>query len=191
MGEIFSNINTDFLYKSNNFIDICVPPGRISKLFTFGGKMRALKIAPFILALLLLLNCPEASAKANTVDLYINAVMTGNTGELEKILAPNFWYIGANGHIRDKEHFIEEIKNKKLIINRLTLSNERETSVGDTRLLTANGIFQGKSDIPLPDGLMRFSLVLANNQGQEQVTLFQATPVIPTHDCADGNCRIK
>lgn len=153
--------------------------------------MRALKFAPFLLALLLVFNCSDANAKADTIDLYTNAVMTGDTAELEKILAPNFWYIGANGHIRDKEHFIAEIRDKKLVVNRISLSNMRETQVGNTRLLTSNGTFQGKSDMPLPYGLMRFTTVLVDNHGQEQVALFQATPVIPTKECEDGNCRIK
>lgn len=130
-------------------------------------------------------------AKANTVDLFTDAMMTANIPVLEKTLAPNFWYIGPNGHIRDKEHFIAEIKSKKLQIDRITFMNLRETTVGDTRLLTSNGTFNGKSDMPLPEGLMRNTLVLAHNNGTEQVALFQITPVIATPDCKDGNCRIK
>lgn len=141
--------------------------------------------------LTLLLFAGSAHAKANTVELFTNAVRTGDIPVLEKTLAPNFWYIGSNGHIRDKDHFIDEIRAKKLVIDQITLSNLRETSVGETRLLTANGTFRGKSDMPLPDGLMRYTLVLGNNRGQEQIALFQITPVIATHDCSDGNCRIK
>lgn len=148
-------------------------------------------LCAFLLLAMLCISVSNAQAKANTVELYTNAVITGDAPALEKILAPNFWYIGANGHIRDKDHFITEIRDKKLIVDRLSLTNMRETQVGDTRLLTANGYFRGKSDMPLPDGLMRFTLVLAKNQGQEQVVLFQATPVIATQDCKDGNCRIK
>lgn len=144
-----------------------------------------------LIATIFLFNAQTAESRANTVDLYTNAVMTADVPELEKILAPNFWYIGANGHIRDKDHFIGEIKDKKLIVNRLSLTNLRETQIGETRLLTANGIFQGKTDMPLPDGLMRFTLVLGKNKGEEQIVLFQATPVIATDDCKDGNCRIK
>lgn len=152
--------------------------------------MKASSLLPLILCLVLF-SAVQANAKADTVDLFTNAVLTGDIPELEKVLAPNFWYIGANGHIRDKEHFIAEIKEKKLVINRLSLSNMRETQVGQTRLLTANGEFKGQSDLPLPEGLMRFTLALADNHGQEQAVLFQVTPVIPTHDCKDGNCRIK
>lgn len=141
--------------------------------------------------LFVLVSCVGAYAKADTVDMYTNAVITADTSVLENVLAPNFWYIGANGHIRDKEHFIQEIKDKQLVIDRLSLSNMRETKVGETRLLTANGVFHGKSSMPLPEGLMRFTLVLADNDGKEQVVLFQATPVISTPDCKDGNCRIK
>lgn len=130
-------------------------------------------------------------AKADTVDMYTDAVMTADIPVLEKILAPNFWYIGANGHIRDKEHFIQEIRDKQLVVNRLSFFNLRETKVGETRLLTSNGEFKGVSTNPRPQGLMRFTLVLADNKGQEQVVLFQATPVIATDDCKDGNCKIK
>lgn len=153
--------------------------------------MKFFKLAPLAIALTILLGAGTALAKADTMSLYVNAVMTGDAAALEKILAPNFWYIGANGHIRDKEHFIQEIRDKKLVVDRITLLNERETKVGDTRLITANGVFHGKSDMPLPDGLMRYTAVLANNKGQEQVALFQATPVIATDDCKDGNCKIK
>lgn len=152
--------------------------------------MRAIQIALLFMSLLFL-NVDSANAKASTTDLFTNAVMTGDSVELEKILAPNFWYIGANGHIRDKDHFIGEIRDKKLVVNRLSLSNMRETQVGNTTMLTSNGVFQGKSDMPLPDGLMRYTMVLVDNQGKEQVALFQATPVIPTKECEDGNCRIK
>ena len=76
-------------------------------------------------------------------------------------------------------------------MDRLTLTNVRDTKVGNTRMLTANGYFKGTAVPPLPQGLMRFTMVLANNNGQEQVALFQATPVEPTPDCKDGNCKIK
>ncbi|MBD5553036.1 MAG: nuclear transport factor 2 family protein, partial [Desulfovibrio sp.] len=141
--------------------------------------------------LTLALACPCAFARADIVDLYTDAVMTGNVGELEKLLAPNFWYIGGNGHIRDKENFIREIRDKELVVDRLSLTNLRETKVGDTRLLTANGTFKGQSVAPRPQGLMRYTMVIADNNGQPQVVLFQATPVIATPTCEDGNCKIK
>lgn len=152
--------------------------------------MRLFRFLPAFL-FLFLFGCGVAFAKADTVELFANAVMTGDIPALEKTIAPNFWYIGANGHIRDKQHFIQEIKDKQLVIDRLTLLNNRETKIGDTRLVTANGSFHGTSVLPLPEGLMRYTMVLANNKGQEQVALFQATPVIPTKDCKDGNCKIN
>lgn len=144
-----------------------------------------------VLAALLLISAVPTFAKADPAELYATAVMSADIPELEKLLAPNFWYIGANGHIRDKENFIKEIKDKTLVVDDLALFNQRETKVGDTRLLTANGAFRSKSPMPAPQGLMRFTMILANNHGQEQVALFQATPVIATPDCNDGNCKIK
>ncbi len=130
-------------------------------------------------------------ARIATIDRYAEAVMTADIPVLEKLLAPNFWYIGGNGHIRDKENFIREIRDRSLVVDRLALTNERETKVGDTRLITANGTFKGQSAAPRPQGLMRFTVVLVNNMGQEQVALFQATPVIASEECPDGNCKIK
>lgn len=153
--------------------------------------MKLPKLGPFVIVLAFVL-CPGAVfAKADTAELYTNAVMTADVPALEKLLAPNFWYIGGNGHIRDKENFIKEIKDKVLVVDRLTLSNMRETKVGETRLLTSNGIFKGESAMPRPQGLMRYTMVIANNDGREQVVLFQATPVISTDECKDGNCKIK
>lgn len=138
-----------------------------------------------------LLLCVSARAKVATIDRYAEAVRTADAPVLEKLLAPNFWYIGGNGHIRDKENFIREIQDRTLVVDRLSLINERETKVGDTRLITANGTFRGQSAAPRPQGLMRFTVVLVNNDGEEQVALFQATPVIASEECPDGNCKIK
>lgn len=155
------------------------------------SPMKFFRRAAIAVVLTLILGCGVALAKADTVDMFANAVITGDISVLEKTLSPNFWYIGANGHIRDKEHFIQEIKDKQLVVDRLTLLNNRETKVGGTRLVTANGVFHGKSVVPLPDGLMRYSMVLADNNGHEQVALFQVTPVIATKECQDGNCKLK
>lgn len=140
-------------------------------------------------AILLLYGTIEA--KVALIDRYAEAVTTADAPVLEKLLAPSFWYIGSNGHIRDKENFIREIQDKTLVVDRLALSNERETKVGDTRLITANGTFKAQSALPRPQGLMRFTVVLVNNNGQEQVALFQATPVVASEECPDGNCKIK
>lgn len=148
---------------------------------------RLLSLSCLAVALL----CGQCLAKANTIELFTNALITADIPELEKLIAPNFWNIASNGHISDKEHFIASIKDKKLVIDRLKLTNIRETKVGDTRLLTATGEFHGTSEVPRPQGNLRYTLVLANNNGQEQVVLMQSTPVVPTPECSDGNCKIK
>lgn len=132
-----------------------------------------------------------AQAKVDVVDQYVNAVMTADIPALEKLLAPNYWNIASNGHIWDKEHFLQALRDKELVVNRLSFTNVRETKVGETRLLTSNGEFYGKALNPRPEGLMRFTMVVANNNGKEEVVLFQVTPVVPTKECKDGNCKIK
>ena len=153
--------------------------------------MNFLKSAFLVCTLFLCLSAGQAHAKADTVALYTEAVMTGDIPALETLLAPNYWYIAANGHIEDKEHFIQSIKNKDLVIDRLTITNVRTTMIGGATLLTGNGYLKGTTVPALPEGLMRFSLVVVKNQNREQVVLFQATPVVSTVDCKDGNCKIQ
>ena len=93
-------------------------------------------------ALSLSLGLRTAAAKADVVELYANAVISADTEMLEKVLAPNYWHIAANGHIQDKEHFIESIKNKQLVINHLTLTNLRRSMIGDCTIMTGNGILR-------------------------------------------------
>ncbi len=146
-------------------------------------------VAPMLLALALA--CGTAHARANTVLLYTEAMLTGDVPALETLLAPNYWHISPNGHIRDKQHLIQSIRNKELVIDRLDFANGRTSLIGDAKLVTGTGRLQARSTTPLPEGLMRFMLVLVTNKGREQVVLFQATPVMATPDCKDGNCKIQ
>ena len=147
--------------------------------------------AALFTALLLTLSGGLAQAKPDTVELYTEAVMIGDVPALETLLAPNYWHINANGHIEDKEHFINTIKNKELVIDRLTFTNARTAMIGDAKLITGTGYLKAKATPPLPQGLMRVTVVVVSNKGREQVVLFQATPVIATDDCNDGNCKIQ
>lgn len=85
--------------------------------------MKILQVTTVFIALVIALSGGLAHAKADTVALYTEAVMTGDIPALETLLAPNYWHINANGHIEDKEHFINTIKNKELVIDRLTFTN--------------------------------------------------------------------
>ena len=121
-----------------------------------------------------------ALAKADVTELYAEALMTGDVESLDKLLAPNYWHVSANGHIQDKEHFLASLKERKLV-----------TVMGDVTLVTANGELKGSATPPLPQGLMRYTMVL-NKVGKEtKIVLFQATPVVPSQDCRDGNCAIR
>lgn len=148
-------------------------------------------LAALFAALMITLSGGLAQAKPDTVELYTEAVMIGDVPALETLLAPNYWHINANGHIEDKEHFINTIKNKELVIDRLTFTNARTAMISDAKLITGTGYLKAKATPPLPQGLMRVTVVVVNNKGREQVVLFQSTPVIATEDCNDGNCKIQ
>ena len=153
--------------------------------------MNFLKSAFLVCTLFLCLSAGQAHAKADTVALYTEAVMTGDIPALETLLAPNYWHIAGNGHIEDKEHFINTIKSKELVIDRLTFTNARTALISAATLTTGTGYLKAKATPPLPQGLMRVTVVVVSNKGREQVVLFQATPVIATEDCNDGNCKIQ
>ena len=146
-------------------------------------------LAALLATVVITLSGGLAQAKPDTVELYTEAVMIGDVPALETLLAPNYWHINANGHIEDKEHFINTIKNKELVIDRLTFTNARTAMIGDSKLITGTGYLKAKATPPLPQGLMRVTVVVVSNKGREQVVLFQATPVIATEDCNDGNCK--
>ena len=148
-------------------------------------------LAALFAALMITFSGGLAQAKPDTVELYTEAVMIGDVPALETLLAPNYWHINANGHIEDKEHFINTIKNKELVIDRLTFTNARTAMISDAKLITGTGYLKAKATPPLPQGLMRVTVVVVSNKGREQVVLFQATPVIATEDCNDGNCKIQ
>ena len=146
----------------------------------------------FLLLLILSLTCAAtAMAKADITELYAEALMTGDVEALDKLLAPNYWHVSANGHIQDKEHFLASIKARNLVIDRIRLSNTRSTVMGDVTLVTANGELKGSATPALPQGLMRYTMVLNKSGKETKIVLFQATPVVPSADCRDGNCAIR
>lgn len=143
----------------------------------------------FILSLCLSTN--PAWARPDTMELYVEAMLTGDTVALQKLLAPNYWHISANGHIQDKEHLLNTIKEKKLVVHKMSFSNARTVIIGDAKFVTATGHLEATSAIPLPKGLLRFTLVLVKTKNGEKVVLYQGTPVIPSEGCGDGNCAIR
>lgn len=142
-------------------------------------------------ALMLVVAAGGAQARPDLVELYAEAVRTADAAALERLLAPNYWHISSNGHIQDKEHFIAAIRTGKLAVKTLRIRNVRASMAGKTLVVTGNGLMRGVSDPPLPEGLMRYTLVLGDNGGRQQVVLFQATPVIPSAGCEDGNCALR
>ena len=134
------------------------------------------------------------SAETNLGDLCADAyraLLDADVESLDRLLAPNFIFIGSNGHVQDKEHFLQTIAQKKLVVHKASFKNLRESSAGPVRLVTGNGVFTAVSDVPLPSGLMRVSLVSDCTGKRERIVLVQLTPVIPTAQCEDGNCLIR
>lgn len=145
-----------------------------------------------LLAFFLLAFAGQALAAADNAELFEEALLDSDLKTLNRLLAPNFLFIASNGHIQDREHFLASVREKKLVVTSMTFKNLRESLRGESRIITGNGTFKAKSDVPLPAGLMRLSVVSNNMKGApEQIVLVQLTPVIPTKDCRDGNCRIR
>ncbi len=154
--------------------------------------LRSLLFWPAMAAIMICLALPgRAEAKPDVSDLFLDAVLESDVDELAIILSSNFVFIGSNGHIQDKEHFLETLKSGGLKVQRVTLKNTRESSAGPVRLITGNGEFTAVSEVILPTGLMRVTMVTERAGKAERVVLLQLTPVVPTSDCRDGNCRIR
>lgn len=133
----------------------------------------------------------SAQARADVVDLFMDALMENDASQLDGLLASNFVFIGTNGHIQDKSHFLATLKSGKIKIYSARFKNMRESSTGPVRVLTGNGEFTARSEVVLPSGLMRITVVTDRAKKQERLVLVQLTPVIPTDECKDGNCLIR
>ena len=137
-----------------------------------------MNIRCLLLALALVLVCATtALAKADPVELYIEALLTEDAAGLDKLLAPNYLHINGNGYLQDKEHFLENLRNGRMKINRLTITDVKESRYGDATLVTGTVLFKGKFTPKLPEGLHRVTMVLERQGNAEKVLLFQATPV--------------
>lgn len=137
-----------------------------------------MKLRHAFLALMLVLLCaPVAHAKVDPVALFIEAVMTRDTATLEKLLAANYLHINGNGYLQDKEHFIANLKNGKMVIDRLTITDVKASHFGEATMVTGTVILRGKFEPKLPQGLQRLTMVMEKKDGTDKVILFQATPV--------------
>ncbi len=127
----------------------------------------------------------------DTADLFVAALLDADVPSLERLLAPNFIFVSSGGHAQDRKHFLESLRTGRLAVRKARFSSFRETTAGEVRLLTGNGIFDAVSDTPVPSGLMRVSLVAESTKELERIVLIQLTPVISTPDCPDGNCLLR
>ena len=137
-----------------------------------------MKIRPLLLALMfVLVSGVSALAKPDPVELYVEAYLTEDAAGLEKLLAPNYLHINGNGYLQDKEHFLENLRNGKMVVERLTITDVKESRYGDASMLTGTVVFKGKFEPKLPQGLHRVTMVLEKQGGENKILLFQATPV--------------
>lgn len=140
-----------------------------------------MKLRPALLALapvlLVLLFGSMAQAKVESVDLFVEAIMTRDTETLNKLLAANYLHINGNGYLQDKENFIANIKNGKMRIDRLTITDVKSSHYGDATMVTGTAVLRGHFEPKLPQGLQRMTMVMEKKDGTDKVILFQATPV--------------
>ena len=67
-------------------------------------------VSTLCLSCVLALSClapTDARAAADPVDLFVEALLDADTDTLDRLLASNYVFIGSNGHVQDKEHFID------------------------------------------------------------------------------------
>ena len=118
-----------------------------------------------------------AQARADTLSLYIEAFLTEDVKSLEKLLAGNYLHINSNGYVQDRENFLNNLREGKMVIDRLTVTDVATSHYGGATLSTGTVQFKGKFEPKLPSGLHRVTVVMERKGDEEKVILFQATRV--------------
>ena len=71
-------------------------------------------LAGLVWAVTSLVCVSDARAVADPVDLYVEALLDADVESLDRLLASNFIFIGSNGHVQDKEHFLQTTFRSRL-----------------------------------------------------------------------------
>lgn len=128
--------------------------------------MKFVQLVPLLLALALCLAGGVAHAKADTVALYTEAVMTGDVAACQNAGCPTTGTFSSNGHIQGQRSTSSPAsKNKELVVDRLTAHPTcADTKVGNHQdAYMANGYFKGYGRAASPQGLM----LLHHGAGQQ------------------------
>ena len=128
-----------------------------------------------------------AQAQSDVIERYVTAVMTRDVDTLQKILADNYLHINANGYLQDKEHFIENLKSGKMVIDHLLFFDTVDNRCGSTLVVTGNVFFKGKFKPKLHEGLQRMTVVA----DKDKIMLYQATPVVDKKESRAAEKKIK
>ena len=135
------------------------------------------KSLAFLLVLGSLVMAQRADAKPDTAQLFVEAMLTANVEVLDKILAGNYLHINGNGYMQDKENLLASLRDKKMVVDHLTISDVTTSHYGNATLMTGTLVFKGKFKPKLPEGLHRVTLVIEKQGAAEKIILYHATPV--------------
>jgi ketosteroid isomerase-like protein len=111
-------------------------------------------------------------------DQWRNAVLTGNTKELESLLGDDYMAITASGTLRTKEEELDNLRAGHLHFTSLDITDRKVRFYGNTAIVTSLADIQATTADGQVNGSYRYTRVYARDpQGNWKIVSFEASRV--------------
>jgi len=108
------------------------------------------------------------------------AQLTGDIGTMDKMLAEDFIGISMSGQLNTKPQQLERVRNRKLVLTKIDLSDMKVKMVGPVAIVTSVADVEGTSEGVSVKGKYRYTRVYRRlPSGDWHITHFEATRVAP------------
>lgn len=115
-----------------------------------------------------------------------DAQITGNVGEMEKLLSDDYFGISMTGQVTTKEQQLDRIRLRTLVLSKIDLSDVKVKLIGSTAIVTSRAEVEGMSDGAAMRGSFRYTRVYQRTAaGLWRITNFEATRMTGGGDRAD------
>ena len=108
------------------------------------------------------------------------AQLAGDVGTMDKMLAEDFIGISMSGQVNTKAQQLERVKTRKLVVNKIELSDMKVKLVGSVAIVTSQADVEGTSEGASVKGMYRYTRVYQRSpSGEWKITSFEATRIHP------------
>jgi hypothetical protein len=106
-----------------------------------------------------------------------DAMVKGDTAQLDKLLADDFWGISANGTLSDKQQYLRRLSARQNQFTTIDVMDTKMRVQPANAVVTSQARVVGQMDGRPVEGIFRYTKVYARDQGRWVVTNFEATRV--------------